>query len=213
MVLGMTAQRVIFHYGVELVGLKYNSPELAELRRRVGDGVKVELTFDPGDLSQVNVLNPQKGSYLTVPAVNQNYTKGLSLWQHRVIRRFAQRQMDSHTDLLALAQAKADIRALVERDFNRKSTRGRKRYARFMEDHSKSWWDEGVSGISPDRQPNAACSPAPSDMKPEPDASSIAVSVTSDDILPVFESGLDLPRLPPAATIRAADGSERNGIQ
>jgi hypothetical protein len=59
----MTAQRVIFHYGIELMGLKYNGPGLAEVRRRIGDGVKVELTFDPEDLSQVNVLDPQKGTY------------------------------------------------------------------------------------------------------------------------------------------------------
>jgi putative transposase len=75
-VLGMTAQRVIFHYGIELMGLKYNGPGLAEVRRRIGDGVKVELTFDPEDLSQVNVLDPQKGTYFVVPAVNQSYTKG-----------------------------------------------------------------------------------------------------------------------------------------
>ena len=49
-VLGMIVHRVVFHYGVELEGLKYNSPELGELRRRMGVGAKVELTFDPGDL-------------------------------------------------------------------------------------------------------------------------------------------------------------------
>src|SRR5207244_2429495 len=42
----------------------------------------------------------------------------------------------ARTDIVALAQAKAEIRALVERDFNRKSTRGRKRHARFLEDHT-----------------------------------------------------------------------------
>ncbi len=217
-VLGMTAQRVVFHYGVELMGLKYNSSELAELRRRIGDGVKVELTFDPGDLSQVNVLDPQKGTYLAVLAVNQSYTKGLSLWQHRVIRRFAQRQLNDRTDLLALAQAKADIRALVERDFNRKSTRGRKRHARFLEDHSKPRWDVATAGTNPDCEQDAVCSQAPSDNRLEPHqqataASTTATSGTSDDTLPLFESGLDLPRLPTAATIRAADASERNSIQ
>ena len=47
-VLGMTVQRVVFHYGIELEGLKYNGPELGELRRRIGADAKVELTFDPG---------------------------------------------------------------------------------------------------------------------------------------------------------------------
>ena len=39
-VLGMTVQRVVFHYGIELEGLKYNGPELGELRRRIGPGRK-----------------------------------------------------------------------------------------------------------------------------------------------------------------------------
>jgi putative transposase len=42
-VLGMVAQRVVFHYGIELAGLKYNSLELGELLRRIGVGAKVEL--------------------------------------------------------------------------------------------------------------------------------------------------------------------------
>jgi putative transposase len=75
-------------------------------------------------------LDPQNGTYIVVPAVNQGYAKGLSFWQNKVIRRYAQRQLDARTDTVALAQAKAEIRALVERDFNRKSTRGRKRHAR-----------------------------------------------------------------------------------
>ena len=58
----MTAQRVVFHYGIELEGLKYNGPELGELRRRMGPAAKVELTFDPGDLGHINVLDPLEGN-------------------------------------------------------------------------------------------------------------------------------------------------------
>jgi hypothetical protein len=47
---------VPLHYGIELEGLKHNGPELGELRRRIGSGTKVELTFDPGDLGHINVL-------------------------------------------------------------------------------------------------------------------------------------------------------------
>jgi putative transposase len=89
-VLGMTAQRVVFHYGIELEGLKYNGPELGELRRRVGTAVKVELTFDPGDLGHINVVDPQRGTYIFVPAVDQAYANCLSLWQNRVIRRYSE---------------------------------------------------------------------------------------------------------------------------
>lgn len=208
-VLGMTAQRAVFHYGIELEGLKYNGPELGELRRRMGPGTKVELTFDPGDLGHINVLDPQKGTYIRVSALDQAYAKGLSLWQHKVIRRFAQRQLNARTDIVALAQAKAEIRALVERDFNRKSTRGRKRHARFLEDYT----GKAVPDITvqPERERNpshsevlsvpavrtggsghrsAEASPAPDPVPAQPDA------FADDEVLPVFEANLDLPRVP-----------------
>ena len=196
LVLGMTAQRVVFHYGIELESLKYNAPELGELRRRLGAGMKVELTFDPGDLGHINVLDPERGAYIPVPAIDQAYAKGLSLWQHKVIRRYAQRQLNARTDIVALAQAKAEIRTLVERDFNRKSTHGRKRHARFLEDHT----GQSASAISvqPTAEVNAiyivenALTEAKPDHSPEP----MHVATFSDDeVLPVFEANLDLPRV------------------
>ena len=164
------------------------------------------------------MFDPQKGTYVRVPAVDEAYAKGLSLWQHRVIRRYAQRQLNMRTDIVALAQAKAEIRALVERDFNRKSTRGRKRHARFMEDHAsassservasqpalavRSWW--GVCGSSGDA---SACSRRAEKGQHRLGARSgsdrmagRSDAFTDDEILPVFEAALDLPRI---ASLRA----------
>jgi Mu transposase, C-terminal len=214
-VLGMIVQRVVFHYGVELEGLKYNGPELGELRRRMGTGAKVELTFDPGDLGHINVLDPLKGAYLHVPAVDQAYAKGLSFWQNKVIRRYAQRQLNARTDIVALAQAKAEIRALVERDFNRKSTRGRKRHARFMEDHATAAVSEvastdSVSDGIPDRPEThpahlthgtAGCQQPPAEASPARRLAARHDAFTDDEILPIFEADLDLPHLPVASHV------------
>jgi len=208
-VLGMTAQRVVFHYGIELEGLKYNGPELGELRRRIGSGAKVELTFDPGDLGHINVLDSQKGVYLRVPAIDEAYAQGISLWQHKVIRRYAQRQLNARTDIVALAQAKAEIRAMVERDFSRKSTHGRKRHARFLEDHT----GKAVPAIS--IQPACEGNPSHSEVLSVPAVRTAEAGLTpveasaahgpapaqpdaflDDEVLPVFEANLDLPRVP-----------------
>lgn len=225
-VLGMTAQRVVFHYGIELAGLKYNGPELGELRRRTGTGAKVELTFDPGDLSHINVLDPKEGTYFFVPAVDHAYAKGLSLWQHKVVRRYAQRQLNARTDIVALAQAKAEIRALVERDFNRKSTRGRKRHARFLEDHTTPAILE-VAGTEPNRHrsDNGLESQLPSEasgaellhaaaasIKPDP-AAAEPKTIADDAILPVFEASFDLPRPTVAAAVLEIDASGTNEFQ
>ena len=218
-VLGMIVRRVVFHYGVELEGLKYNGPELGELRRRMGTGAKVELTFDPGDLGHINVLDPQKGAYVRVPAVNQAYAKGLSFWQNKVIRRYAQRELNARTDIVALAQAKAEIRALVERDFNRKSTRGRKRHARFMEDHATTTVSEAANGRlagddTPDLSEMQTCLPAGTEGRRRPTAEASPASppvarpdaFADDEILPVFEADLDLPH-PVVASVIAVQNT------
>ncbi len=219
-VLEMIVRRVVFHYGIELAGLKYNSPELGELQRRVGQSAKVELTFDPGDLGQINVLDPLKGIYIRVPAEDQTYAKGLSLWQNKVIRHYVQRQLNTRTDVAALEQAKVEIRELVERDFNRKSTRGRKRHARFMADHTSATTSEAPAlqpaftmtpGDEDPRGPEArprltetltACQKPSPEVRPAPTRTSVALDTfTDDEILPVFEAGLDLPRARIAAAI------------
>ena len=176
-VLGMTVQRVIFHYGIELEGLKYNSPELGELRRRFSSPAKVELIFDPGDLGHINVADRQKKTYIRVLAVDQAYAKGISLWQHRVVRRYSRHRLNGRTDLVALATARAEIRALVDRDLNRKSPRGRKRHARFMEGSSAHGVPERV--VLPEN-------PSPSQID----------GFSDDQVLPVFEANLDLPSVP-----------------
>lgn len=194
-VLGMTAQRVIFHYGIEVEGLRYNGEELGALRRRLGVGAKVELTFNPGDLGHIYVLDPKDGQYVYVPALDQTYARALSLWQHKVIRRYAQRQLSARTDIAALAQAKAEIRALVERDFKRKSTHGRKRHARFLQDHA--------SQTLPTITPQPLCNGGDNDSQSQPmPAKMIPIKAETpadfrdDEILPVFEAGLDLPCVP-----------------
>jgi putative transposase len=191
-VLGMRAQRVVFHYGVELEGLKYNSIELGELRRSMGVSFKAELTFDPSDLGHINVLDPHKGSYIQVPALNQTYANRLSLWQHKVIRRYAQERLNARTDILALAQAKAEIRALIDRDFHLKSTRGRKRHARFLSEpapHSLS-----REALDDPRLESTT-------QKQEPASVDVPCAGRSglfqdDEILPVFEADVDLPHPP-----------------
>ena len=218
-VLGMTAQRVVFHYGVELEGLKYNGEELGALRRRMGTGAKVELTFDPGDLGHINVLDPQKGAYVRVPALDQAYAKGISLWQHKVIRRYAQRQLNARTDILALAHAKAEIRALVERDFNRKSTHGRKRHARFLEDHTSGPALAVAARPVPEGNPDDSevlsvfavrtgeGEQMPADASPAPPEARFD-AFTDDEVLPVFEANLDLPHMPAGAAGEAPEAQQ-----
>jgi putative transposase len=174
-VLGMTAHRTIFHYGIELHGLKYNSLELGEIRRRIGTSPKATITFDPGDLGYIYVLDPKMLTYLKVPCIDQNYSAGLSLWQHRVVRRNALRLLQ-RTDIVALAQVRADISELIERDLDRKSLRLHKRHARFQEGRN----DKGALRQAQRQEP----------PKRLFDTSALDPDETD---LPIYEADLNLP--------------------
>jgi putative transposase len=129
-------KRVISRKGVELNGLYYNSPELARLRsnyepednrRKEGkrQREKAIIKYDPTDLSTIYVLDPTSHQFIEVPAVNQEYTQGLTLWQHRVIKNLAAMSA-KRVDLVALALAKQKIQEIVDREWQQ-SHRGKSR--------------------------------------------------------------------------------------
>ena len=84
--LGHVDHRVISPSGIELFGLYYNDPCLSALGG-AKKGEKFKVKYDPTDISLVHVYDNRTNRYLPVPAVDQDYTNGLSLWQHRVIKR------------------------------------------------------------------------------------------------------------------------------
>jgi len=130
--LGQLAHRAISKSGVELHGLLYNHEELILLRRHLKKGERATIKYDPNDLSLVHVLDGKNHRYVPVPAVNQEYTKGLSLWQHDIIKRYAQQQVDGYVNIVDLALAKQSIQEIVDRDWQLiKRTGRRQRMARW----------------------------------------------------------------------------------
>jgi len=121
--LGRVEYREIWSYGVDFEKIRYNCDDLLIPRTKL-KGQKVKIKYHPGDLSRIYVFDPFDERYIPVPALDQEYTHGLSLWKHRVIRNFALREHDK-PDLVALGQAKRKIREIVEagRERKRASTR------------------------------------------------------------------------------------------
>ncbi len=129
--LGRMVQRCIFHYGVEIDSLRYNHPELAFLRTQLKKGEKVKIKYHPADISKIYIYNPFDNVYLNVPAVNQEYAQGLSLWKHSVIRTFLRRERDK-VDEKGLAWAKRRIQEIVDQAKSRqKKTSRRQKIARW----------------------------------------------------------------------------------
>lgn len=132
--LGCVVERVISAKGIELHGgIFYNDDVLASLRRKLKTGQRVTIKYDPSDLSLIHVADRDEGIYIPVPATNQAYTQGLSLWQHEMIKRFARRRIRETVDIIALSRAKQKIQEIVEHEWLvAKRTRTRQRLARAL---------------------------------------------------------------------------------
>lgn len=120
--LGRVDHRVIQPYGIEFHKIRYNSSDLGFLRNRLA-GQQIKIKYHPGDLSRVHIFDPFEKAYLEIPALDQDYTRGLSLWKHKVVLSFARKNGDE-VDLPALGRAILKIQNIVEaaRDRSRKTS-------------------------------------------------------------------------------------------
>ncbi len=115
---------------------------------------KVQIKYNPKDLSTLYVYDPRpdREDWLPVPAVNQEYTKGLSIDEHKIIRNYVLRQKRD-VDIDRLTAAKKQIQGIVERQFGLTSkVLARKMAARYLGRGSES---------TPDAAPNLLTSSQP----------------------------------------------------
>lgn len=123
--IGATVERTVTRRGIEFEGLIYNCSELARLRSELKKRTKTKVKYDPTDLSRVYVLDLVNCQFIEVPALHQEYTQGLTLWQHKVIKQLARIEAD-RIDIVALALAKEKIQMIVEGEW-KKTKRGKTR--------------------------------------------------------------------------------------
>ncbi len=125
--------RVIQNTGIEFENLWYQDTRLSKLRD-ILKGEPAYFKYNPGDISRIWVMVPGQKRYLEVLAVDQDYTSGLSLWKHRVIKRYVREEMERDIDRVALIQAKEELYQLIHKEFRwGKKLGGRRRGARFLD--------------------------------------------------------------------------------
>jgi putative transposase len=131
--LGYKEQRSISNSGIEFKSLFYNCKELGMIRRKLKPKEKVVIKYDPNDISIIYVYDKGNDCYLPVPALDQEYTKGLTLWQHLVIKNYARKIAESHVDRDALCRAKRHLQTIVEREIlTTKKLAGSEKIARYL---------------------------------------------------------------------------------
>lgn len=82
--------------GVELHGLPYGGVELLPLRERYGKAIKTLIKWDPDDMSEIYIQDPENKSWISSPCRWEEYSQGLSWNQHLMIRKFAREKLKSN---------------------------------------------------------------------------------------------------------------------
>lgn len=142
--LGRTEYRRLWHYGIDYERIRYNSfsNEIGQLRvilNHQKENKKVKIRIDPSDLSKIYLYNPIKEKYSEMYSNDEAYTKGLSLWKHRIIKAYAYRNEDKENPI-ELGEAKIAIQDLVNKAFDFQKSRkniamkNRKSYVRYQGD-------------------------------------------------------------------------------
>ncbi|MDD5249121.1 MAG: Mu transposase C-terminal domain-containing protein [Rhodocyclaceae bacterium] len=111
--------------GILFTGLIYQNDRLQKLRRTIGAKARVEFRYDPRDMSIVYVFDALARQLFVVPSANLEYTRGLTLYQHRLIRKMARLRRKTNPSIPELQETREELRILVEQ--SRGSTKKRER--------------------------------------------------------------------------------------
>lgn len=110
------AERTLQPRGIEWEHNFYRGPELPRLRE-LHSKQKVRFKYNPDDMNVIYVRDRMSASgWAEFHSTNPDYTEGLSLAKHRVIRQLVSDQRQS-VDRVSLARAKAHIQQVIDREF------------------------------------------------------------------------------------------------
>lgn len=118
--MGISDERTLTRNGFKFEELMYDSTALADYRKhypQTKKTIKKIIKVDPDDISNIHVYLEELGGYLKVPCTdNSDYTKGLSLHEHKVIKQINREVIREGRDNLGLAKARMAIHERVRQE-------------------------------------------------------------------------------------------------
>ena len=129
---GVPAKRTVFHYGIELEGLHYNSKQLQEIRKISGENKQVELKFYEDQVAYIDVFDPYAKEYLRVNAVHEEYTCNLHRETHRLSRVLARKKYGDQYSMPQLMESRNEIEQIIRDALKSKKMAGRKLAANLL---------------------------------------------------------------------------------
>ena len=114
--------------GLQRLSLRYCSPQIEDLQRRVGQIAEVEIFIDRQDLSYVVVANPFTNRLLKVPCSEQPMLyEGITEYQQKLILKLARLRGVTNASLSNLVAAREELRLLTQQLSVSKKMRSRKK--------------------------------------------------------------------------------------
>ncbi len=205
-ILGRRSEKPIFHYGIEIDHLLYQSQELGALRKRLSRrDLKhpiVTAKSPAGNLEYIYVFDPQSKTYFSVPAAHQEYARGLTAWAHKVHVQHC-RNNKKAVDIHALSESQAEIWSMCLA-----AAKLNKTVARYMEDHARPHPTGSLASYEMvtnmvNKLAGRSDAPVPPPHQPRKNLS--APKTFTDpgaEQLPEFQTITDLPELSSGNTIR-----------
>lgn len=89
---GIRMNRRLTRRGIHVNGLTYSAPVLYDITRAIGKRLDLVVCVAPGNLGNLDVLDPTDFRRKTIPCTYKRYANGLALAQHRKILALARRE-------------------------------------------------------------------------------------------------------------------------
>lgn len=100
--------------GIRFCGLIFFNDRLKKLQHTIGATAEVEFRYHPRELSQIYVFDKLSRQLFIVPSANPEYTSGLTLYQHRLLRKMARARGARNPAIPQLMAEREVLRTLVQ---------------------------------------------------------------------------------------------------
>lgn len=134
LLLGIRRSATLTKEGLVYGGLRYCSPELNAVRRRAEfdqrDSKLVEFIVNETDLGAITVIDPIDLVPFKVPCATPEASVGVSLFQHKAIRKTIREAGEDPNNAAALAKGRKILVERMDEFLSRKGTTNRKRKSR-----------------------------------------------------------------------------------
>lgn len=135
-VLGEHHSSKLSHEGIQFEWLNYADDALDEVLKQFGKKITLDYVVSPDNLGHIQVKHPKTGEYFPVRCTRPDYAEGLSLYQHRYIRKVNREVQKGRPTVESLIATRAEIQDRIQQELSAKNAKSNNHFARLTEINS-----------------------------------------------------------------------------